>query len=494
MSKLFEFIQSDFYSTLFPMKTNLLMAEHHEAELSNYIYQKIINEKCEADNFLPQQRVHATKPRGHLRRTVKLDPIAEFFLYDFTYRNRAIFRKECSPTRRSFGYRFEGGSHVLVHVAYQEYKKCINDNEAIYDHKLQFDIASYFNSIYHHDISHWFASKSGVSDLDKSAISKFFREINSGRSIDFLPHGIYPTKMIGNEFLKFIDLYGQLKSPVIVRFMDDVILFGNDPTVLQQDFLRIQQLIGQYGLNVNPSKTYYDKSTKNVEKTLSKLEESLTETISWLEEVHSLSGVDVVEMEDEVISPLTEEQSEVLLNLLKDDSLEESDADLILSFLRAHSDSILEYLPILLKRFPNLIKHIHSICSKVTEKSDLTSILLEYLNDETFFLEYQIFWIACIVDDYLIGHGPYGDLLVKLFEISQNFKIAQAKILEIPVQDFGFKDIRSDYLKTGQSDWLSWASAMGTRTLNPAERNYALSYFANGSPVNYLIAECVKKF
>ena len=34
------------------------------------------------------------------------------------------------------------------------------------------------------------------------------RLINAGRSIDFLPHGIYPSKMIGNEFLKLVDLSG----------------------------------------------------------------------------------------------------------------------------------------------------------------------------------------------------------------------------------------------------------------------------------------------
>ncbi len=73
-------------------------------------------------------------------------------------------------------------------------------------------------------------------------------------------------------------------------------------------------------------------------------------------------------------------------------------------------------------------------------------------------------------------------------------KIARAKILEIPIQDFGFKEIRGEYLKTGQSDWLSWSSAIGMQSLKPAERNYVLSYFAKASAMNFLISEGVKKF
>lgn len=494
MSATFDFVKTDFASTLFPLKTNLLVAEKHEQEVSEYIYQKILDDNQTADNFLSQQRVHATKPRDHLRRTVKLDPVAEYFLYDVTYRNRSIFRPEVSNARRSFGYRFMDGAHIPVHKAYNVYKLSLKENNAKFKHNLQFDIAAYFNCIYHHDISHWFAARQGVSEVDSNALGKFFREINAGRSVDFLPHGIYPSKMIGNEFLKVVDLSAQLKSSVLVRFMDDFTLFDNDPDVLRQDFLRIQQLLGQYGLNVNPSKTFYDKSIGDVQETLSVLRESLFEIVQEIHEVQGVSGVDIVEVENEIETNLTDDQVNALLSLLKDESLDEADADLILSFLRAHSDSILEHLPTLLRRFPNLTKHIYSVCSTVSEKAELATVLLEHLKKETFFLEYQLFWLACIVEDYLIGHGCYGEVLMKIFELTQDFKIARAKVLEIPEQGFGFKEIRGEFLKTGQSDWLSWASAMGSRSLKAAERNYVLDYFSKGSPLNYLIAGCAKKF
>lgn len=487
------FYARDFAGTLFPLKTNLLLIRSHSAEISDYIYQRILNTNHPADNFLPQQRVYATKPRGHLRRTAKLDPVAEYFLYDVVYRNRGVFRPEVGELRRSFGYRFEEGKHIPVHIAYSEYRQELSACVDKYKHSIQFDVASYFNSLYHHDVAHWFEAKESVTEVDARAFSQFLREINSGRSVDFMPHGIYPAKMIGNEFLKFIDFHGPLKSHKIVRFMDDISLFDDDSAILRSDFHRIQQLLGQYALNVNPSKTAIDNSAGDVKETLSEIRESLKEIVTEHEEILTASGVEILETDIEIESTLGAEQVKGLLALLQDESLEEVDADLILSFLRAHSDSLLEHLPILLRRFPNLIKHIYSICAEVTEKVDLAAVILDFLKEGSEFLEYQLFWIGAVVEDYLIGHGCYGEILLRLYELTPDLKIARAKVLEIPEQEFGLKEIRGEYLKTGQSDWLSWSSAVGSQSLKAAERNHVLSYFGKGSAMNNLVAECVKK-
>lgn len=82
---------------------------------------------------------------------------------------------------------------------------------------------------------------------------------------------------------------------------------------------------------------------------------------------------------------------------------------------------------------------------------------------------------------------------MRVYERSEAYEIAAAKVLEIPDQTFGLKAIRARILKSGASNWRSWASAMGARTLSAAERNYVLGYFANGSPMNHLIANCVEK-
>jgi len=489
------FFQSDHSSTLFPLSTSKLMVERHSQELSDYIYQKVLNESEPSDNFLSQQRVYSTKPNGHLRRTFKLDPVAEFYIYDVVYRNRQIFRTQVSPARRSFGYRFSSGNHIAVHAAYREYKEALQEYSENYSHSLSFDIASYFNSIYHHDLVHWFCSKTQSED-DCQSFGRFLREINVGRSVDILPQGLYPCKMLGNEFLKLVDVSSNLKSAKLVRFMDDFTLYDSSATTLRQDFQKIQQILGQYGLNINPSKTRHDARIGDVSGKLNEIKEALSEIIEDFEPIYGASTIDVVVNEIEIENPLDADQVRTLIDLLKNDEADESDADMILGFLSNHAESehLLEVIPELLSRFPNLIKHIYSVCASVEDKHSLKNVISQYLAEDDSYLEYQLFWLVKIVEDHILGHVDSGDLLIRLYELTGDHKIARAKILEIPVQNYGFKELRLDYLKTGQSDWLSWAAAMGSRTLIASERNHLLTYFSKGSPLNFLVAECVKKF
>lgn len=492
MSGSLDFVKSDYWATLYPLKTNLIVLENHEADVSKYIYEKILADG-DGDNFLPQQRVYATKPRGHLRRTVKLDPVAEYFIYDLVYRNRGVFRKPVSDSRICFGYRFENGAQISINAAFRQFRKLVSEKKALYKHHLRFDIASYFNSLYHHDLSHWFLSKDAVTAKDADAFGRYTREINAGRSIDFLPHGIYPAKMIGNEFLKFIDSSGQIKSAQFARFMDDFYLFDDTEAVIAQDFVKIQQLLGNFALNVNPSKTAYDDLKSDVASAVTEIKKGLMEVVEIEVYVDTPSGVEIGSEEVEIQKNLDPGQIEILLGFLKDDALEESDADLILNILRSHSDSILEHLPILLRKFPNIYKHIYVLAVEIADKEALASVLLDFLGGAPVLLEHQLFWIAVIAEETLQGTTHFGAILLKIYELTVDYRIARSKVLEIPCQDFGFKEIRSDFLKTGASDWLSWASAVGSRSLKPAERNYALDYFSKGSPMNHLIAGAVKK-
>ncbi len=493
MNSTIGFYKADFSSTLFPLRTNLVLVENHAKEMSDYIYQKVLNDAYPSHGFLPQQKVFATKPKGHLRRTSKLDPVAEYFIYDIAYRNKAAFRPEVSSARRSFGYRFSSGAPISVHSAYVAYRAALKECHEQFKFSVRFDISAYFNGLYHHDVSHWFSGLNGISQGDGAAIGQFFREINAGRSIDFLPHGIYPSKMLGNEFLKFIDLNGTLKSKVIVRFMDDFALFGDDESALRSDFVKIQQLLGRCGLNVNPSKTFYNGCFEGVDEKLGGIQQSLKDIVIDEIEMPSGSGVIIADIPVHVTKKLSPDQVDALLSLLKNENLEESDADKILAFLRSHSDDLLAHIPDLLDKFPSLIKHVYTVCGGVADKAALTTIVRDYVCSQGEHLEYTLFWLACLLEDHANGAGPYGEALIGLYERSAEFKLARAKVLEIPEQGFGLKEIRSDFLKTGQSDWLSWASAVGTKTLAEAERNYALSYFSKCSPMNYLIAECMKK-
>jgi hypothetical protein len=102
-------------SSLFPLKTNKLMMEHAGSELAVYVKRALSEEPADAPyNFLGQERAHAAKPNHHLRRTIVLDPVSTFFIYDLVYRNRRAFDSRRKSNRVSFGYRFTDGSPITV--------------------------------------------------------------------------------------------------------------------------------------------------------------------------------------------------------------------------------------------------------------------------------------------------------------------------------------------------------------------------------------------
>lgn len=219
IDKTVEYYLDDFNKSLFPLETNRVVIENAAKELSDYIYQKILNDEEKEHNFLPQVRCYASKHGMHFRRTLKLDPVAEFFIYDLVYRNRVSFIKDFGTRRKSFGHRFEAGKPIPLSKAYREFKKAVASANVEFKYGVKLDIASYFNSLYHHDIVKWF-DDGRRSEKDADYLGKFLRQINSGRSVDCLPHGIHPCKVIGAEFLKFVDNSSRLKSELMLRFMD----------------------------------------------------------------------------------------------------------------------------------------------------------------------------------------------------------------------------------------------------------------------------------
>ena len=255
------YLLGDYPRTLFPLSTTRVIAERWGQQVLDYGYQKVLNSTETDHAFLAQARCYSSKQGFHLRRTVKLDPVAELFIYDLIYRNRVLFRKDFRDTRRSFGYRFENGEPMSPTKSYAAFKAAITDASQRHDHTVKFDVAAYFNSVYHHDLVRWFSEISASSD-DVEHFGQFLREVNGGRSVDCLPQGIHPCKLIGSEFLKFVD-NSKLKSDLLLRFMDDFYLFSDSEEVINTDFVLIQQLLGEKGLSLNPAKTSYNGPSRH---------------------------------------------------------------------------------------------------------------------------------------------------------------------------------------------------------------------------------------
>ncbi|MEX2551957.1 MAG: RNA-directed DNA polymerase, partial [Actinomycetota bacterium] len=251
-----EYFLRDQSRTLFPLETSRTLVTHFEQELQSFIAHQVLDPQGGAA-FLPQQRCYAAKHGFFLRRTVKLDPVAEYYLYDVVYRNRRDFYPDNRPTRISYGYRFVGDAPESPNRAYARFRQDSWVGGFQYRHSIRTDIASYFNSVYHHDLVSCVRAV-GWPEADVNGLGRFLREINSGRSIDCLPQGIHPSKVLGSEFLRFLDDSHQLKSELILRFQDDIHLFDQDMGRLQTDLLTLQALLGERGLSLNTAKTHVD--------------------------------------------------------------------------------------------------------------------------------------------------------------------------------------------------------------------------------------------
>ena len=115
------FLLEDSPRTLFPLTTNQILVQRGSDELLGFA-RKLAGG---SGSFLPQKRVYANKDELHLRRTVKLDAVAEIYLYDLVYRNRVRFRKPNSKTRNHFGYRFANGRPVPPSTSYADFRNSV---------------------------------------------------------------------------------------------------------------------------------------------------------------------------------------------------------------------------------------------------------------------------------------------------------------------------------------------------------------------------------
>lgn len=481
-----EFYIWDYEKTLFPMETCRLLIEAENNSISEYI-SKVTNTKESDFSFLPQETVYACKTKHHLRRTMKLDPVAEYFIYDLVYRNRSIFRKSQKSSRENFGYRFAKGKPIPIHQSYQAFCIKAAKLKKQYRYFIKFDISAYFNSIYHHDMANWFSFHS-QSPEDIKLFGQYIREINTGNSIDFLPHGLYPAKMLGSHFLSFADQSELIKCEHMIRFMDDYMLFSNSKNTLIRDFHTMQKSLGKKSLNINPDKTviFYENNLSISEKV-----DEIKAQIMEKTHIDSGSGMDYEEYE-EVARNLSTVEIDYLISLIKENEATDQEASLILDCIYEHTCNFVEYLPDFIYQFPHLSKKIYRKCHDVSELDELAEGFVGLLNNSEYSLnEYQLFWIAKISEKYLLKTKCTGQLLAMLYEHKDATTISKSKVLEIPENRFGMPEWRECHLKNGSSGWLSWSSAMGIRNETKQSRNYLMGYFNKASTMNKLIADYI---
>jgi hypothetical protein len=265
----------------------------------------------------------------------------------------------------------------------------------------------------------WF-ERIGASNTDVEAFGKFLREINAGRSLDCLPQGLYPAKMIGNDFLRFIEESASIRAKRIARFMDDVYLFDDNVKSLQADFAEVQRLLGLKGLSVNGAKTEQGGISKTDEANdhITELKKRLLTRRRNIIVSHydfDFNTDEDEDDEDDATAPLAEDEIEFILSLLNAGKLSEEDAELILVVMRNNVDRIEEHLGLFAKGFPHLAKNFCSLCVDAEDKEAVAKLVLDVINEGDHVGEYQLFWFGTMLENYLIKTRAAPDIIDALY-------------------------------------------------------------------------------
>lgn len=485
-----QFFLWDYDSTLFPLRINRLFVDRFASQVLAFIQEEQLTTK---NGFQTQHRVFATKRGWFLRPTVKLDPIAEFFLYDFVYRHRQLFQAAPNAKRAIAGFRIVGGEPIAILKSYSQFKKSAAACRAAYASYVYFDVSAYFNRIYHHDLVRWFEDV-GAAPEEVEILGKFLRETSGGRSINCLPQGLYPAKMIGSSFLRFLEDSSRIRCAQTLRLMDDMWFFDNEAQTLIADFLVAQALLSDRGLSVNEEKSKVLEGHNPDSDMPADLDEMKIQLLRKRREqlAEASEYADESESADEELEEISDEEQQYLLSLLKKQNIQEEDAELVLTLMRDHSADVMEFIPTLISEFPSLAKRLYYFCVHATDKTEVTTAILSFLSSKRRVTEYQLFWFGMMAEEYLLRTPRAGELLIALYEHKNATEISKAKILEIAEKRFGLPDLREEQLRSGQSDWLAWTAAVGSRVHPKGQRNQMLKYFRKCSPMNRIVGEFVE--
>lgn len=276
--------------------------------------------------------------------------------------------------------------------------------------------------------------------------------------------------------------------------MDDMYLFSNDEQAIDDDFQVIQRLLGEKGLSVNPQKTKKDAAAHlKMDKDIDDVKRTLLKRRRYLIAVGYDDAGEEVVRELKLRQPLSDKELEYINSVLDKPEIEEDDAELILTIMREHAHKVERRLPYIAHAHPHLIKNIYSFCSNVADKEFIADMIYEEAAKGNQLIEYQLFWFGAILEEHLMQTRKASNLISILFNHRSATPLTRARILEIPDIRFGLPELRHEFLSSGQSDWLAWSSAVGSRLLNPISRNHVLKYFGNGSQLNHLIATIMLK-
>lgn len=501
INSVYDFILKDFQKTLFPLRSTLFIAKFQLNSVLEYVNKEIftqtwlrsilsedkykqvsevmtsnqikrINENAQS-YFMIQPWVYALKDKKHYRQTFQLDPISLIFIYDFVYRNKSYFQKQVYSNRECFGYTFSGDNYNSQTEEYRQFISKLHSLKKKFNYMGKIDISNFFNNIYHHDIVSYIARTINQEEAEK--IGKFLREINEGRSTSCMPQGLFPMKVIGSNFLSFIEASRELKSEYIIRFMDDIYFFSDSEETIVTDIFSVQKLLGEKGLSLNEEKTLITTMESEEENDVKSVKISLLKKRRLI--INSYTDeFDDVDDEDE-IEKLTDEEISFLKDLLHNGkNIEDEDIELILTLLMTSESETIELTSIVLNNSPQLTKNLYYNIKRnyMMISDDIIDEIEGYLNN-SFIPEYQLFWITKIIIDFTELNESIADLIITIYRHPSATNIVKCLILEVPENNYGFLELKKNIAR-GHAPELIISAMVGLTTHEKSNRNQIYKY------------------
>lgn len=476
------FIRRDTPKNFFPLEFYQFLARVRGNEIGTYI-NEIFKQQNKTASFIQCPQATIPKDKFHTRKVLLLDPIAYYYLYDFSRKNAKFFTNTKTKNRESYGYTFSKGMPSDSFQDYHTFRRRKYTLKQNFKYCAKIDIFDCFNSFYHHNIAHYIHHVTNNID-EYEQFGQFLREIHGGVSIGCFPQGYYPAKMIGNAYLSFIEQSINLQSDFIIRFLDDIYLFSNRVKPLQQDIRIIQDIISYHNLRLNSSKTKYSENSDFEERHLDDIKKKL---------LRKREDATLSDDEEYELVTLSDEESEYLESLVKQPTVAEEDVELALALAQNDFKESQRLFSLSLEEYPSLIKGAYRLLGRmmtidfhatridheydllIKDKEQLKDMIYNRHHDDTLG-DYELFWLSKMIIDCFELDVKSASCLFEIFEHKNASHATKSLILSMDANEFGFGALKVNYLKNSPSNLIGASAMFGLLQYPKGQRNQIYKY------------------
>ena len=110
-----------------------------------------------------------------------------------------------------------------------------------------------------------------------------------------------------------------------------------------------------------------------------------------------------------------------------------------------------------------------------------------------FISEFELFWLVRIIIDIYKFNKESAGTLIEIFKHPCSSPVIKAAILEFPVNEYGFDDLKINQLRSGAAGIIASSAVAGIENLEKAKRNQIYKYVSKTSPYLYTLCDIMSK-